>query len=132
MGMSFLGLYWLYKGCIRKVYFTASERTLFCRQLQAIRSAGTFFQTSSEETVYWPVLTVADRRNPETRKHLGTCISGDAQIRTMCLILDSFLVPWNVAEDVGVLYHACLSVLSPSRGALLGQETHKLGPSLPS
>ena len=48
MGMSVFGLHWLYKGCTRKVYFTASEGPFFCRQLQVIRSAGTFFQASSE------------------------------------------------------------------------------------
>ena len=37
-------------------------------------------------------------------------------------VLDSFLVPWNVAEDVGVLYHVCLSVLSPTPVALPGLE----------
>ena len=32
-------------------------------------------------------------------------------------LLDSFLAPWHVAEDIGFLYHVSLSVLSPTPGA---------------
>ena len=43
-------------------------------------------------------------------------------------ILDSFPVPWNMAEIVRFLYHVCLSVLSPIPRALPGLDT--LNPTL--
>ena len=78
----------LFGGCIGYIravegmFTSLLQKGLFCRQLQAIRSAGTFFQTSSGETFYWPMIRVADRRNPDKSKHLGTCIFGDAHITT--------------------------------------------------
>ena len=43
MGMSFLGPYWLYKGCMRNGYFTASE--------------GPFLQTVTGDTLRWKVFS---------------------------------------------------------------------------
>ena len=64
---------------IRKLYFIASVGP-FLQTVTGERSAGTFFQASSDETFYGPMLRAADRRTPETSKQLGKCIFKDAHL----------------------------------------------------